>query len=244
MSLQPKGRSALAKVNKKHLIGIAVVFAVVIVAVVVIITQPFDGISKLPEIREVFTLHDTYNMAVVVTFDEEPPVVQFIAPDGSYVDMDNIRYRHGGNFIQYFLPNAMPGVWRMAYDPLSNSEITTPYAVYMTHIFIQNFDADIAEENDGSIPVTFEVSADDAGEFRYELHAVFTAPDNSIADEILMVKGYGVLNESLTLIVDVGELRDMGGFMLRLTAYVQHGQAAIRDTTWLDLRSNYAKFND
>ena len=114
----------------------------------------------------------------------------------------------------------------------------------MTHIFIQNFDADIAEEKDGSTPVTFEVSADDAGGFRYELHAVFTASDNSIADEILMVKGYGVLNESLTLIVDVGELQDMGGFMLRLTAYVQHGQATIRDTTWLDLMSNYTKFND
>jgi len=236
MSLQPKGRSALAKVNKKHLIGLAVIFAVVIVAVVVMITQPFGGVSNLPEMREVFTLHDTYNMTVVVTFDEEPPIVQFIAPDGSYVNMDNIRYRHGSNFIQYFLPSATPGVWRMAYDPLSNSEITTPYAVYMTHIFIQNFDADIAEGRDGSIPVTFEVSADDSGEFRYELHAVFTTSNNSIADEILMVKGYGVLNEPLTLIVDVGELRGAGGFMLRLTAYVQHGQAAIRDTAWLDLR--------
>jgi len=44
------------------------------------------------------------------------------------------------------------------------------------------------------------------------------------------------LNELLMIAVDVGELQDMGGFMLRLTAYVQYGQAGIRDSAWLDFR--------
>jgi len=66
--------------------------------------------------------------------------------------------------------------------------------------------------------------------------AIFTADDNSIADEILLVQGYGMLNEALYLQVDAGEIHDMGGFMLRLTTYVQHVQASVRDTAWLDLR--------
>jgi len=175
-------------------------------------------------------------MTVVVVFDEELPIVQFIAPDGSAVDMDNIRYRSGSNFIQFFLPNAMPGVWRMAYDPLSNTNITTPYSVYMEHIFIRDFTAMMTRDEDGNIPVIFEVSADEMGEFSYKIHAIFTDNDNSVAEESLLVMGYGMFNETLHLGLNTVDIQDMGGFMLRLTAYVQHGQASIQDTAWLDLR--------
>ena len=124
----------------------------------------------------------------------------------------------------------------MVYDPLSNTEISTPYSVYMAHIFIKDFEASMAMNEAGAIPVSFLVSADDPGEFRFELYAVFTASDNSIADEILLVSECGPLNELIELFVYIDELQDMGGFMMRLTAYKQHGQAAIRDTAWFDLR--------
>ena len=47
-----------------------------------------------------------------------------------------------------------------------------------------------------------------------------------------------MLNQTLNLGVDIQGVLDleMGGFMLRLVAYVQHGQAAVRDSAWLDLR--------
>ena len=45
-----------------------------------------------------------------------------------------------------------------------------------------------------------------------------------------------MLNEELLLSVNTEAIQGMGGFMLRLTAYIQHGQASIRDTAWLDLR--------
>ena len=80
------------------------------------------------------------------------------------------------------------------------------------------------------------MSADEAGEFNYELLAIFTAPDNSIENEILLARGYGMLNYELLFGVNIEDIQDMGGFMLRLTAYIQHGQASIRDTAWLDLR--------
>ena len=228
--------------KQRLFLALALVAILIGLGAVIFFSMPRNENTDLPESREVFTLHDPYNMTVVVAFDSEPPIVRFIAPGGNSVDMGNIRYRHGGNFIQYFLPNAMPGVWRMAYDPLSNDEITTHYSVYMAHIFIRDFVADVANGinngngGNGILPVIFEVSADESGEFGYMLHAVLTDLDNSIADEILLAQGYGMLNEILSLEVDMDRIESESGFMLRLTASVQHGQAAILDTAWLDLR--------
>ena len=216
--------------------AVALIAILIGLGVVILLSTPGAENHDLPENREVFTLFDTYNMTVVVSFDNEPPAVQFISPNGSLVDMGSIRYRPGGNFVQYFLPNAMPGAWQMAYDPLSNIEITTHYSVYMAHIFIRDFAADVVSDGNGDIPITFKVSADEPDEFNYQLYAVFTAPDNSIADEILLAQGYGQINETHNLLANISEIDNKNGFMLRLTASVQHGQAAIADTSWLDLR--------
>jgi len=224
------------QLNKKHFAILVSILGVIAIAFVIFTNTATSTNPSLPESRDIFTLHDNYNMTVVVVFDEEPPIVRFITPEGYYVDMNNIRYRPGSNFIQYFLPNATPGVWRMAYDPLTNTEISTPYSVYMNHIFVRNFDATSERDTNGNITVSFDVSADDSGKFNYELHAVFIATDNSISDKILLIEGYGMLNEYITLSVGTEDIQGMGGFMLYLTTYVQHGQAAIRDSAWLDLR--------
>ena len=220
---------------------IAAVIGVVIVGLGVLIALNLNTPvnDALPESREIFTLDEPYNITVVVVFDEEPPVVRFITPDGNPVDMGDIRYRPGSNFIQYFLPNAKPGVWRMNYDPLSNTDITTPYSVYMGHISIKNFGMLTQRDENRHLPVSFEVSSDETGEFEYELHAVFTASDNSIENEVQLKKGYGMLNEPLSFTVDAGRTLGNGGFMLRLTVSVQHGQASIIDTAWLDLRLSF-----
>jgi len=149
--------------SKGHLAVITTAVALAIIGLAVLLSQNISVSSPLSQTRDIFTLYETYNMTVVVVFDEEPPLVQFIAPDGSLMDMENIRYRNGSNFTQYFLPNAMPGTWRMAYDPLTNTEITTPYSVYMESIFIRSFETDAVRS--GIIPVTFEVSADDTGDY-------------------------------------------------------------------------------
>ena len=235
MNVKSLGRTINIVKNRKHLAILGASVCAIIVGLYLLIAISASG-NSLPASRNIFTLYDTYNMTVVVVFDEEQPIVQFISPDGRTVDMDNIRYRPGSNFIQYFLPSAMPGTWSMNYDPLTNTEITTPYSVYMEHIFIRDFTAQLSDIEDGIIPVSFEVSADETAEFNYEIHAIFTAADNSIADEIMLVRGYGMLNEILDLGVDIEEIHDMGGFMLRLTVYIQHGQASIQDTAWLDLR--------
>jgi hypothetical protein len=225
--------SAITTVRK---ISLAAALGLAAIGVGVLIVLAASAKSSLPESRDIFTIEDSYNMTVVVTFDVEPPIVQFIAPDGRSIDMAGIRYRPGGNFIQYFLPSAMPGTWRMTYDPLENTEISTPYSVYMAHIFIRGFAAVPSGDGDGGMHAVFEVSSDEDGEFSYKLHAVLTAADNSIESEILLDAGYGTLGEVLSLPIDTASIQETGGFMLRLTASVRHGQASIIDSAWLDLR--------
>ena len=238
MNAETKCKPNILVWGKQHLAVLIVAISAVVVSlgIVIALSFPTSADPILPESRDVFTLNDSYNMTVVVVFDEERPIVQFVAPDGTLSDMANIRYRPGSNFTQYFLPGAMPGVWSMNYDPLSNTEISTPYSVYMNHIFIKGFNADMMRAENGLIPVSFEVSADDAGAFGYEIHAIFTAPDNSIISEILLLIGNGSLNEAIHTAVDTNEIQCPEGFMLRLTTYVQHGQASVQDTAWLDLR--------
>jgi len=225
------------RIRKQRLLfALSLVAILAVLGTMTFLLMPRADTLDLSESREIFTLYNTYNMAIIVTFDEELPVVQFITPDGTFVDMESIQYRTGGNFIEYFLPNAMPGVWRMTYAPLSNSEIITHYSVYMPHILIRDFTVDALSSDESSLSIAFMVSADEPGEFSYEIHAVFVSVCSSIADEILLLQGYGMLNEIFALTVDTGEIADKDSFMLRLSASVQHGQATILDTTWLDLR--------
>ena len=222
----------------KHRLYLVLVLAVIFIGLGTAIFLSASRVDNhsLPESREIFTLYDTYNMTVIVTFDKEPPTIQFIAPDSGLVDMKDIRYKLDNNFIQYFLPNTIPGIWQMAYDPLSNTEISSHYSVYMAHIFINDFSVEIVDVKNNGILLSFEVSSDKPDEFRYELYAVFMEFDNGIVDERLLIQGYGALNELTALAVFVDEYNVESGFMLRLSASVQHGQAAIVDTAWLDLR--------
>ena len=209
-------------------IVISIVTLVIFIIVVLgIRTQEF------PESRELFTLYEYSNVTFVVVFDREPPVVQIVSPDGNKVDMENVRHRHGSNFIQYFLPSSMPGTWLLAYNPLSNINITSPYFVYTEHIMIMDFEAHWFADEHGNIPVSFWVSADEHGDFTYTLYSVFTAQDNSIEEKILLTQGEDFLNNRIELYVNISDLLDRGGFMLRLTVY--YGE--IQDTSWFDLRN-------
>jgi len=221
-----------SKTTKRE-IAVRLIFASVAVALLIAVLTGRNGAS-LPESRELFTLHDYSNVTVVVVFDEEPPIVQFIAPDGSSVDMENLRYRPGSNFIQYFLPGSMPGTWHMTYDPLTNTNISSPYFIYTNHIMIMDFEANMIVDTDGNIPVSFWVSADEHGDFTYVLYAIFTAQDNSIYDEILLIQGDGFLNNRMDRQVNISDIQGRGGFMLRLTVHTQDNQT--EDAAWFDLR--------
>jgi len=184
--------------------------------------------------RDIFTLYSQYNITVVIQFEEEMPNVQFVNPQGNKIDMSEIRYRHGGNFIQYFIPNAAIGTWSMLYD--TNEEIITKYSVYMNHMFIHTFTASANLNAYDYMPFSLIVSSDENIEFEYQIHAVFTDEYNEIVEEILLVRGFWLANQELLIDADVSRLVS-NGFMVRATAEVRHGQALVTDTAWQDLRS-------
>jgi len=183
----------------------------------------------------VFSLDAESNITALVIFDDEMPDVEFIRPDGTVLEAENLRQRSGGNFTQFFFPQASPGTWTMKYDTLSNTEITTTYSAYVEHIFIYNFD--VVEHNNERISLTFGVSADDSGTVHYEIHAEFTGPDNITTDEVLITNGEGTLNQIIERQLDIAELAERGGFLIRLSVTTQNGQEPAHDIAWLDLRN-------
>jgi len=225
----------ISRISKKG-IAFCMIFIVAVLILIFAVVSMKSNSTSFPEQRELFTLYDYSNVTVVVVFDEEPPVVQFITPSGHYIDMEYVRYRPGSNFTQFFLPSSMPGLWQMAYDPLGNTDISSPYFVYTDHIMIMDFEAHMLVDAYGNIPVSFWVSADEHGDFTYTLYAVFTAYDNSIDEEILLVQGDGFLNNRTEPIVNITDIQDRGGFMIRLTVYKYGSQENVHDTAWFDLR--------
>ena len=201
------------------------------------IGEPTDAAfyTTYENVRDLFTLVSPYNMTVLVVFDVEPPNVQFYDPTGQPIDMQSLRYRPGSNFTQYFFPHAQVGTWTMSYDLLGNTEVTTPYSVYMEHIFIRDFSVQ-SDFTNQLLDVTFTVSSDSNEAFDYTVYAEFTDDDNYVIETMLLFEGQGTLNELTSATVDFAKLEGMGGFMVRLAASVQHGQAAIQDTAWYDLR--------
>ena len=189
---------------------------------------------QLPYEREIFEIYQMDNISMIISFDmyNAPPVIQIVNPEGVSIDMNRIRKRIGSNFKQYFIPDAIPGKWKMRYNP-NESDINVVYISYDTHIFIRDFWANRTKTENGKIPATFYVSSDKNSAFEYTLYAVVTAEDNSIEKQIMLTSGVYETNSMLQQELDIGELEP--GFMLLLEVY----QDGMTDTAWKDLRMGW-----
>ena len=206
-----------------------IILGIAILAFSVILVLTVSSRGRNPrQVFEITELQELTNITVIAVFDiEETPSIQFISPDGNYVDMRNIRYRKGSNFIQYFLPHTATGVWKVAYD---QANINFVYEVYEEHIFIRDFWANRTEDEYGQIPASFFVSSDDTTTFVYRIYGVVTAPDNSIDEKTLLLSGVGITNQLITKEFCVASMQ--GGFMLLLEV----NQDGLEDSAWMDLR--------
>ena len=91
------------------------------------------------ETKDLFTLDQSYNMAVSILFDKEKPDVSFINPAGAVIGGDSLTYEEGDGWIQYYIPNAMSGAWKITYDKKSNTTFEIGYSSYMNPISISSF---------------------------------------------------------------------------------------------------------
>ena len=108
------------------------------------------------------------------------------------------------------------------------------YATSAAGIKIVDFTAGLNADKSLNVPVAFEVAANKTEEFSYMLHAVSINQNNGAADEILIARGYGMLNQILSLNVYIGHILEMDGAMLRLTSSMEYGYESFQDEAWLE----------
>ena len=173
------------------------------------------------ETKEVFTLDQSYNMAISILFDKEQPIVSFTAPDGTAIDGTSLSYDSGEDWIQYYIPDAAPGTWMITYDKLSNTQFEISYSSYMDTITISDFE--IGEIDGSYLPASFTVTSESEEAYQYEIYAVITDDNNSVIGERLLLDGWADINQTSTYDIYIGDLSDYGNYKLRLDAWQKYG---------------------
>jgi len=102
-------------------------------------------------------------------------------------------------------------------------------------IKIVDFTAGLSVDESYNVPVSFEITADEAGEFAYMLYAVLNNQNEGMPDELLLARGYGMLDQILNLNVYIGHILGSEEIILRLVAIsMEHSYESAQDTAWLE----------
>ncbi len=173
------------------------------------------------ETKEIFTIDRSYNMAVSILFDKEMPVVSFTAPDGTVIDGSSLSSDSGEDWVQFYIPDAAPGIWMITYDRLSNTEFEINYSSYMDSITIEEFS--FGELNGNYLPATFTVRSESDQSYRFEIYAVITDNQDRVIGERLLLDGWAEMNQTRTDDVYIGDLADYGSYKLRLDVWQKDG---------------------
>jgi len=162
----------------------------------------------------IFTLDETVNMAVSITYDTEEPVISFIKPGGGKAET---KAERGDMRVVYYIPNAAPGEWKMVYDKLGNKELDVRCSSYVNNIKIDEFTNGAVV--DDVVETKFRVSSEDGGNYNYEIYAVLKTEDGSVNGSKLLTSGEAALNEDVAAEVRVDSLSDYNAYYLRLDVY-------------------------
>lgn len=179
-----------------------------------------------------FTLGETRNMAITVTYSTEVPVIRFIAPNGEefYDGMPgnklSVQYTEGTIF--YLIPGAMPGDWTIEYDKLSNPSLEVSYAPYAEAVVIEDFKIDSI--NYDTAYVSFDVSYADNSSFEYIISAVVTDNDLTVSGQKELTRGSGITNRTTTVGVPLSSLTSYGSYRFKLEVYLYSGGLESFDT--------------
>lgn len=178
-------------------------------------------VSAASETKDIFTLDSTYNMAVSILFDKEMPVVSFTAPDGTIFNDSSLRSDSGEDWVQYYIPKAMPGTWQITYDKLSNTRFDVHYSSYMNAISISEFT--IGTVNQGYIPAKFLVQSEEAGAYQYQIYAVITDDNGAVVGEKLLTEGSANPGEIVERDISIRDLQNYSEYKLRLDVWQKEG---------------------
>ncbi len=179
-----------------------------------------------------FTISETRNMAITVSYSTEVPVISFIAPngekfyDGAPGNKMSVEYIEG--VIYYQIPNAMPGEWLIEYDKLSNQTIEVTYAPYAEAVIIENLI--IESIIDDTANISFDVSYVDNSEFDYIVSAAITDEDLTVIGQKELMRGSGTSNKTTSGRIPLSTLSSYDNYHLKLEVYLSSGGIETFDT--------------
>lgn len=194
---------------------------ILLLLLLVVMLSITNTASAASETKEVFTLDQSYHMAVSILFDKEKPIVTFTAPDGAVIKGSSLRSDSGDDWVQYYIPNAAPGTWMITYDKLSNTKFEINYSSYMDTISISDFS--FGEINGNYLPVSFNVTSVSEQNYQYKVFAVITDENDSVIGERLLMEGLADLNQVISNDINIGDLSDYNNYKLRLDVWQKYG---------------------
>lgn len=193
-----------------------------------------SSFTVLAELKSdiLFTISETKNMAITVSYSTEVPTISFIAPngekfyDGAPGNKMSVEYTDG--VIYYLIPKAMPGDWTIEYDKLSNPTIDVTYAPYAEAVEIESFIIEPIKNDTANI--SFDVSYIDNLEFEYIVSAAITDEDSTVTGQKELMRGSGTTNKTTSARVDLSSLSSYDNYRLMLEVYLNSGGIEVFDT--------------
>jgi hypothetical protein len=204
--------------------------SLLLVALILFISLPLTVVAA-SETKEMFTIDRSYNMAVSVLFDREMPVVSFISPSGSVIEGTSLRYDSGDDWVQFYIPNAVAGTWKITYDKKSNTQFEINYSSYMNSIAISEFAFDSMDNN--RISTRFIVDGEANNRYQWQIYAVI-CENGSVVGEKMLEEGSASFGETVTGNAHVGDLTDYANYQLRLDVWQRDGVEEVYDSRIAD----------
>lgn len=201
--------------------------------IAMILLSHASAVIAATESSLLFTLSQTRNMSITVTYDKEKPVVTLISPSGEgykegAVAEDKMTVRHIEGAINFLIPNTAPGDWYIEYDKLSNSALEVNYAPYAQGISIESFGIVNISENTAN--VNFEVSYTDNPVYQYVIYAVTTDKDSRVTGQRELANGSAAAGSPSTAIVPLSSLSSYDNYHLMLEVYLDSSGIEVFDT--------------
>ncbi len=197
--------------------------------------------SAAEKTADLFTLEESKNMGIAVTYDVTAPSVKFIAPNGdeygsTAISQGKMEFHDTGDALFYRIPNAMPGTWKIVYDKKTNTECEVSYSPYVEAFTIDSFNYTMV--NNETMDVSFLVSHTDDIYYTYNIYATVKSEEYS-GNGKLIATGNATANESVSTNVDLYKLTSYNGYSLLLEVIANTGGLYIADTKYADKPFSY-----
>lgn len=129
--------------------------------------------------KKLFSLSETKNMSIMITYDKEEPDIAFVAPDGTvYAEgSENVTVVRKDKKLNFMIEQCSAGDWYIRYDKKSNGTVEVSYAPYSLGVEITKFNWTIDEN---TVNFTFSADHPNADTYNWTLYAVTLDGNGSV----------------------------------------------------------------